>query len=184
MSLWSKETKKAGSEKTHMSPCGRYRLTIWEHETSKNTLNVTTGLVEEVGEQRPDEADQRYKYRIRVAQIERNYDYFPFCWLVRGEETFLFYGEDFQGYGCLKCSTGERADYLPVGYRSGGAFCWASIEPDSESENHLLVEGYIWGGPSYRMRYDVTNPFSFPYPEEYLGSAYDDDSDNEAEADS
>jgi hypothetical protein len=39
---------------------------------------------------------------------------------VGGEETFLLYGEDYQGYGCLKSSTGERADFLPSGYRLAG----------------------------------------------------------------
>ena len=169
MDFWSEKTKKKGSEQIHTSPCGRYKLTIWNHTTGRNTWDYTSGLVEEVSEKRDDETDQLYKGRIWVARINRNYSAFPFCWLVRGEETFLFYGEDYQGYGCLKCSTGERADFLPFGYRRGVAFCWAKIEVDPESENHLIVEGCYWACPYERRRYDVTNPFAFPYPEEDLG---------------
>jgi hypothetical protein len=49
------------------------------------------------------------------------------------------------------------------------AFCWAKIEVDPESENHLIVEGCYWACPYERRRYDVTNPFAFPYLEEDLG---------------
>ena len=184
MSFWSEESKIDGSEQSSTSLCGRYKLTTWKHKTGPKTWDYSSGLVEENREINPGESVEAYKSRIHITKIERNYGHFPYCWLHRGNETFLFYGEDYQGYGCLNCSTGERVDYLPVGYRSGGAFCWGSIKPDQESDNHLLVEGCVWGGPWDRMRYDVTNLFSFLYPKEYLGSADNDDDDNEAEADS
>ncbi len=90
MDLWSEKTKKEGSEQIHTSPCGRYKLTIWNHTTGPNTWDFTSGLVEEVCEKGDDETYQHYKGRIWVARIKRNYSAFPFCWLVRGEETFLY----------------------------------------------------------------------------------------------
>jgi hypothetical protein len=62
---------------------------------------------------------------------------------VRCEETFLFYGEDYQGYGCLKCSTGERADFLPPGYCHGAAFCWAKKDDQDSLQKAHFVESHI-----------------------------------------
>jgi len=90
MEFWSEKTKIKGSEQIHTSPCGHYKLAIWDHTTGRNTWKYTSGLVEEVSEKGNNETNQQYKGRIWVARINRNYSAFPFCWLVRDEETFLF----------------------------------------------------------------------------------------------
>lgn len=181
---WSDENKIPGRDVEHVSPCGRYQLTISEHKTGEGCWHYTSATLRLNAPREEGEEDRNYNYRTRIAFLKRNYSHFPFCWFPQGDEMLLFYGEDYQGYGCVKCSTGERVQYLPPGKRHGFGFCWISIDPDPESPAHLLVEGCVWGGPYERYRYDVSNPLALPYPNEYLGLADEEEDEDDEDAES
>jgi len=155
---WSKETTISGSEKTHVSPCGGYRLTVRRHTTGPVTWDYSSGLVERVPPE--GEADSNlYRHRRHVAAIHRNYGAFPFCWLTSEGRTHLAYGADYQGYGVLDCTTGAKADYV------GGRFCHSSLEWDAGRPRELVAFGCVWGWVCEKIVYDISNPFSFPWPE-------------------
>jgi hypothetical protein len=48
MDFWGEKTKIEGSEQIHTSPCGRYKLTIWDHKTgrqkAREILNMFAGF--------------------------------------------------------------------------------------------------------------------------------------------
>lgn len=162
---WCNETATPGSEKVHVSPCGRFRLTVQRHTTAPGRWDYSSGLVEEVLEPKDGEKPEAFRYRSRVAFVKRNYGAFPFCWFTKGGDTHLIYGEDYQGYGVIHCPTGARADFRPKGYRQGFGFCHAELSWDAEQPTRLTTVGCFWACSYERVVYDISNPFAFPWPE-------------------
>lgn len=142
-----------GEATQHVSPTGRYRLTVTLHETEPGCWGYTKGAAYGSSNCEP------------VAVVCRNYPAFPFAWVEDhpNGHDYLVCGADYQGQTIVELDTGQRVDYLPSEAARGAAFCWASIEP-SPSRRTLAVAGCIWGGPFEIQLVDFDNPMSPRFP--------------------
>lgn len=77
----------AGSDKTAVSPFGKYEIEIRRYSTGPNSWNYSRGIVRRLSDNKI------------IADIKRNYGHFWHAWVhhINGNE-YLLCGEDYQGY--------------------------------------------------------------------------------------
>lgn len=133
------------SEKSHISPSGKYTLIVQEYYTKKGCWNYTKGLV--------------YNGEILIAEVPRNYAQFPFEFVESHPDghDYLFCGEDYQGQTVIQLDTGIKKSYLHPNAKKGVAFCWAAMKK-SPSGKYLFVEGCYWAVPGEFRIYDISKP--------------------------
>ena len=154
----------AENDEEHVSPSGKYKLTIQAYSTIKGSWHYTRGIVTEVetGEQ--------------IADVKRNYSSFWHLWLVQEEKEYLLCGENYQGYGVIDPVAKTTQHYLPDAANEGHGFCFVharQIAPD-----RILVDGCYWACPFEVLTLDVSDPLTLPYPElDRRDNAGDDDPD-------
>lgn len=150
-SYFTPENAKLDERREHVSPSGAYKLVVTPFATKPGSWSYSQGLV--------------YRGDELIAEVQRNYDSFPFAWVEgHSKGDFFLCGEDYQGQTVVNLKTGARRDHLPAAAEKGFGFCWASIHPNA-SGTLLAVEGCIWGGP-YEVRfYDFSEPMLPPWTE-------------------
>ena len=142
-------------DEAHLSPSGKYKLTIQTYNTSKTSgkcsWEYTAGIVTEAatGE--------------KIAEVRRNYSRFWYLWLVQDEKEYLLCGENYQGYGVVDPQAGTTAFYLPNAAEKGNGFCFSEVKQTAPDQ--ILVNGCYWGGPYEVVLFDVSDPLTLPYPE-------------------
>lgn len=139
----------------HMSPSGKYWLSVESIKTKEGCWNFSYGKVNlaESGEY--------------ISVIHRNYSAFPFAWAEGHPDghDYLLCGEDYQGYTVIQLDTGLRRDYLPKAANQGAGWCWIEIEPIMEESPRLKVYGCYWAFPYEYIIYDFSRPMEVPYTE-------------------
>jgi hypothetical protein len=145
----------AESDEEHLSPSGKYKLTIQTYNTSKASgecsWEYTAGVVEEVATGK------------QIAEVRRNYRSFWHLWLVQAEKEYLLCGEDYQGYGYVDPQTGKSEFYLPDAADNGNGFCFVKMK--QTAPDRVMVHGCIWACPFEVHTYDVSDPLTLPYPQ-------------------
>jgi hypothetical protein len=141
-------------DEEHLSPSGKYKLTIQDYNTSKATgkcsWNYTRGIVTDVetGEV--------------LGDVKRNYSRFWHLWLVQEEKEYLLCGESYQGYGVVDPQEKTVQHHLPKEAEEGNGFCFSEVKQTASDK--IMVHGCYWACP-YEVRiYDVSNPTELPYP--------------------
>lgn len=162
------ENHDAEEDEEHLSPSGKYKLTIQTYNTSKTaggcSWEYTAGVVTEVATGK------------QIAEVRRNYRSFWHLWLVQEEQEYLLCGEDYQGYGYVDPQTGKSEFYLSDAAEKGNGFCF--VKAKQTAPDRIMVEGCIWACPFEVHTYDVTDPTTLPYPQiERRDSAGDADPD-------
>jgi hypothetical protein len=142
----------AGSEQVHTSPTGKYRLVVTRFKTKDGCWNYTRGMA--------------YAGERIVADVQRNYSNFFFCWAERHPDghDYLLCGEDYQGQTVVQLDTGRRADYAPDQAKSGHGFCCAAYYP-SPDRKLVVVEGCYWACPYELVFCRFDDPMSLPWPQ-------------------
>lgn len=126
------------SRKDHVSPSGKYRLSITQYHTGPNSWQYSQGLI----------SDQKGQ----IAEIQRNYSSFPFLF-IEGHPNghdYLVAGAHYQGQTVIELNTGKRLDIL-------GEFCWSEYKFEA---GLLIVIGCYWGGPYDYKFFDFSDPMS------------------------
>lgn len=155
---FSQEQKREKSD-IYISPSGMYTLIINYYDNGKGYWDYTSGTVFNT-----KELEEKNNNARPNAFITRNYGSFWHCFVQKNEEEYLLCGSDYQGYSVIRCSNGERLDYLyPNSTKHGIGFCW--IDCEQVEENIIIVNGCYWGAPFEVVQYDISNIFSLPYPE-------------------
>jgi hypothetical protein len=149
------ENHDAEHDEEHLSPSGKYKLTIQDYNTSKttgrSTWSYTRGIVTDVA---TDE---------QIADVRRNYSSFWHLWLVQEEKEYLLCGEDYQGYGVVDLENRAAQHYLPDAAKEGHGFCFSRVK--QIAPDRILVNGCIWASPYEVLTLDVSDPLTLPYPE-------------------
>lgn len=144
----------------HLSPSGKYKVTVTGYGTSPGSWNYSRGEVSRVSD------------GAILADVKRNYHSFPICWIEdhpKGE--FLICGEDYQGQTVLDLQTGMRRDSFSTGADKGHGFCWVVITTSTD-KNVLVVNGCIWACPYEYRFFEFTDPMS-GWPEIITDSDFD-----------
>jgi hypothetical protein len=141
-------------DEVHLSPSGKYKLTIQEYNTSKasgkRTWEYTAGVVTNA------ETEEV------LAVVKRNYSRFWHLWLVQDDKEYLLCGENYQGYGYVDPQTGKSEFYLPEAAEKGHGFCFSQVR--QTAPDRIMVHGCIWACPYEVHTYDVSDPLTLPYP--------------------
>ena len=141
-------------DEEHLSPSGKYKLTIQSYHTTRLTgersWEYTQGIIVNV------------KTSEELAVVRRNYHRFWHLWLVQGEKEYLLCGENYQGYGVIDPQAKTVQHHLPEEAQKGHGFCFAEVR--QTAPDRIMVHGCHWGGPFEVRMYDVSNPTSLPYP--------------------
>lgn len=137
----------------HVSPSGKYKLTVSSFSTREGSWNYTRGKVFKVGSDEP------------IAVIDRNYSAFPFSWIEDhpNQHAYLIAGEDYQGQTVVELDTGKRRDHLGEDAEKGFAFCWSEHRFDPKSMI-LAVCGCYWACPYEFRFFDFRSPMDL-WPE-------------------
>ena len=146
--FYTEENRVQEHRKVHLSPSGRYNLTIDVYGTKPGCWSYTRGRVYQVED------------GVLLGDVKRNYSSFPFEWVdshVKTGHDYLICGEDYQGQTFINLTTGERKDFRPEEAKKGHGFCWSSYKllPDGIT---LQVDGCYWACPYETRFYDVSNP--------------------------
>lgn len=138
----------------HLSPCGRYLLTVETKGTRPGCWNHTVGIVTRV-----DSGEQ-------VARVDRNYSSFPYEWVTPhpNGHDYLVCGADYQGQTVLELDTGKRRDLLGKEAARGNGFCWASYRWEPRGQL-LLVDGCYWACPYEWRVFAFDSPMEAGWPE-------------------
>lgn len=137
----------AGSERTSLSPSGRYRLVTSSYGTKPGAWSFTRGQVFRVsdGEQ--------------LADIKRNYSDFDWTWLEdQPGGDFGVGGNDYQGQSFVYLNTGTTKHHIPDDAFFGAGFCWTGARVLMTGA--LLVDGCYWACPFKYRLYDISDPMS------------------------
>jgi|NOAtaT_7_FD_contig_31_675860_length_1105_multi_3_in_0_out_0_1 hypothetical protein len=134
-------------ENEALSPCGKYKLTIYKYVTGPNTWTYTEGIVTRLSDNK------------EIVSVKRNYSSFYHFFF----DKYLIAGEDYQGYTVVNLETETSNVYFPEAAFKGHGFCWAAIY--GVVNNKLIVEGCYWGGPYEVVIYDFSNPEVLPLTE-------------------
>lgn len=143
-----------GTEKTHISPSGKFGLTISEYAPTPPGWNYTRGVVKDL------------RTQTVIADIKRNIGSFwhTFVEHPNGNEYLLF-GEDYQGYSVLNLTTQRMNVYFPsAGHGAGAGFCWTEVIPSPDCLV-LAVDGCYWACPYELVLFDFREPEKLPLPE-------------------
>lgn len=129
----------------HLSPSGKYKLTIHTYDTSvvsgKSTWDYTQGIVTSV------------ETNEMVGCIKRNYSQFVYLFFVQDNVEYLVSGRSYMSQTIMNCSTGEIYDNTDDPERPD--YCWADII--QVDNNTVAVNGCVWGGGYEYTFYDFTN---------------------------
>ncbi len=158
------ENHQAKHDEEHVSPSGKYKLTIQTYSTVKGSWYYTAGVVTEVatGE--------------KIAEVHRNYSSFWHLWLIQEEKEYLLCGENYQGYGIIDPVAKTTEFYLPDAASEGHGFCFVDVR--QTAPDRILVNGCYWACPFEVLTFDVSDPLTLPYPElDRRENAGDDDPD-------
>lgn len=145
----------------HLSPSGKYRLTVESTPTKPGCWDYTSGTVLFV-----DSGEI-------IATVRRNYSSFPFLFIEDhpNGHDYLITGEDYQGQTVIELDTGRRKDFLPPEAEKGAGFCWADYAFNRDSQI-LVVEGCHWACPYEFRFYDFSDPMERGWPEILLDGGY------------
>ncbi|THF78467.1 hypothetical protein [Cohnella fermenti] len=158
--FYQEQNKTDDRDESH-SPSGRYKLVIeyFEYEVGIRHYGYSKGII----------TDSKNEI---VAVIDRNYDYFPYCWIEKDSKEYLLCGIDYQGYTIVELKTGLTMSYVPKAAYEGLGFCWAAMHHKIENDK-LAVEGCIWAQEYEIVIYDIGNPLELPYKEIMRISPYE-----------
>lgn len=136
-------------QEQHVSPSGKYVLTVSSYRTVPGAWNFTEGAV-------------RSKDGNLIASIRRNYHQFPFCWIeAHPKGDFLVCGEDYQGQTVVELRSGSVRS---VGSGDPGfGWCWSSYSYHAGIDA-LIVLGCGWGGPFDFRTFDFSDPIEKGWP--------------------
>lgn len=137
-------------DEEHLSPSGKYKLTIQAYSTVKGSWHYTSGVVMSVATGK------------QIAEVRRNYHSFWHLWLVQEEKEYLLCGENYQGYGVIDPENRTVEHYLPKEVDQGHGFCF--VEVKQIAPDRILVNGCIWACPFEVLTLDVSDPLTLPYP--------------------
>lgn len=151
------ENKEDGEEE-HLSPSGKYKLTVSSYRTKPGSWNYSRGIVTVV------------ETGAVVGDIKRNYGAFPFTWLEghANGHSYLLAGEDYQGQTVVELDTGTKVSHLSEGAAKGVGFCWADTRFEAKV-NLLVVCGCHWACPYEYRFFDFTDPMKNGWAEMDLG---------------
>lgn len=150
--LYVAENRVAETEKSAVSPCGKYSLETCQYTTGPNTWNVSRGLV-------------RLASGELIADVKRNYGHFWHAWVEHPNgRDYLLCGEDYQGYTVVDLTTAESIVYFPDAGFDGVGFCWTAVYP-SPDRLVLAVDGCFWACPYEVVLFDFRKPAQLPLRE-------------------
>lgn len=140
---------KQGEDKEHLSPSGKYKLTVSCYGTSPGCWSYTRGILTSV------------ETSEVIADVKRNFSSFPFFFLENhpSGHTYLVTGSDYQGQTIIEVDTGKIAEHLPEAAKKGVGFCWVEsrFEP---TLNLLIVCGCVWACPYEFRFYEFSDPMN------------------------
>lgn len=135
----------------HVSPSGKYKLSITHYSTESGCWDYTRGVV--------------YEGKRLIADIRRNYCSFPFSWVENHPKgDFIIAGADYQGQTVVELKTGARRDFVPKEAEEGCGFCWVGHKFFPESAV-LCVDGCYWACPYEFKFFDFSDPMEKGWPE-------------------
>jgi predicted protein tyrosine phosphatase len=140
------------SEKTFLSPSGKFSLTTSIWTGSDSGWHYSRGLV------------RRSDTDIIIADIQRNHATFWHCWVVKEGREYLLCGEDYQGYNVIEVGSGRNVFTFPPAAFEGRGFCWTGVKPSPDC-NTLAVEGCFWPCEAELVLFDFSVPMASPLPE-------------------
>jgi len=151
--MFSMATESSDPESIHLSPTGRFQLSISFYDTEKYAVWYSRGLAIRVSDGKV------------LSDVKRNYDHFWHAWVVHpnGSE-YLLCGEDYQGYSAINLTDSVCQVFFPEDGYEGNGFCWTAAYP-SPNGQVLAVDGCYWGGPYELVFFDFREPDSLPYCE-------------------
>jgi len=124
-----------GTERTHLSPSGRFSLQTAVHAEGPCTWAYSRGIVQHLASQHV------------IADIRRNYSAFWHAWVDRPDGEYLLCGEDYQGYNVIDLQREQNIFTFPDEAFDGMGFCWAAAYP-SPSGRLLAVDGCYFTDPT------------------------------------
>jgi hypothetical protein len=147
------ENTVADSDKTVVSPSGRFELEICRYSTGPKSWDYSRGVVRCLSDKKV------------IADVKRNYGHFWHTWVkhANGNE-YLLCGEDYQGYSVINLTQETYKVFFPESGYKGFGFCWASVYPSPDGLV-LAVDGCYWACPYEIVFFDFSNPASLPLPE-------------------
>ena len=151
--IFEKSTVIDDLKEEHLSPSGKYKLTIQVYQTGERSWNYSRGIVREVNNNQI------------VADVKRNFSNFWHVWCLHANgNEYLLCGEDYQGQTVINLSKRTTTNYFPESGLAGWGFCWVDAHPSLDS-SLLAVEGCYWGVPYEVVIFDFTNPDKLPLKE-------------------
>uniref|UniRef100_A0A6G6ABP3 Uncharacterized protein n=1 Tax=Borely moumouvirus TaxID=2712067 RepID=A0A6G6ABP3_9VIRU len=131
------------SKKDHISPSGKYQLTIETYKTKPGCWNYTRGIV----------------YKIEsgeiIQTIDCNYSTFVFKFFNRNNTEWLFCGKTYHSQCFINLETGDLYDNSQE--CNPYSLCWTDIQ-SNPTGTLLAIECGVWGGGDFITFYDFTNP--------------------------
>lgn len=152
-----------GEKATHVSPSGKFELTIRKYETGSGTWAYSRGTIKRLSDGKI------------MADVKRNYSAFWHVFVLHpnGKE-YMLCGEDYQGYNVVDLSAGKMIFNLNPNADKGFGFCWAAVTPAPDGLT-LAVDGCYWACPYEIHMVDFSEPEKLPLPilHEFHEFAYD-----------